>query len=108
MEKACESGKIAAQQIIIDYGITSKKIDQLKNGNDFLNLEASTEKYILSLVQVKGLQKTDLIDFITPFFEKRIVLYTGYKINYPTIVRPILVIFGIIILLIIIRLYRHK
>ena len=111
MEKACEAGKIAAQRIIADYGLTSqKRIDSIKSGKKTeVGSQIVTDRYVSvsALVQVTGLYKTtELNNFtnISLFEGLRIALYTGFRINYPSYIKPIVIIILIILITVIIFL----
>jgi hypothetical protein len=101
MERACESGKIAAQKIISDFGIISKK-----RKDDFAKgikpeVSLSNVSSVSLMVQVNGLQKTtDLINFVDLTTIQKIqgALYTGMKIGYPKAVKPILFLCIVILL----------
>ena len=109
MEKACESGKVAAQRLISDFGIrdAQRVSDFAKGKRPHTTSAVVTDNFVSAstLVQVDGLKKgSELIDFVVPTtWEKlQIALYTGFNIGYPSSVVPIVVGLGIGTLLIII------
>lgn len=113
MEKACESGKLASQKIIMDFGITSLqrendfalgklKITNSNNGNNFMSDS--------TLVQVNGLKNpTELESFVTvsTLDKIRLGLYTGWQIGYPVWIKPVTILFILFILVFIIILIIH-
>lgn len=105
MEKACESGKVAAQSIIADFGITDKgRQAAFANGSIQINPAAALDNNFASasvLVQVNGLaQTTDLVAFKTPSLGQslKIIMYTGFHVGYPKFVAPVVIIASILVL----------
>ncbi len=110
MERACESGKIAAQKIISDFGIISaKRKDDFSKGIK-PKISLSNVSSISLMVQVNGLEKTtDLINFIDLTTMQKIqgALYTGMKIGYPKAVKSI-VSLSIVILLCLVFYFTYN
>jgi hypothetical protein len=110
MERACESGKIVAQKIISDFGIiSSKRLENYSNGIK-PEVSLSNTSSISLIVQVNGLEKsTDLINFtnLTKFQKLQVALYTGFQINYPRYIRPVVIVVVLsIIILCALLIYR--
>jgi len=107
MERACESGKIAAQKIISDFGIISKeRIENYQKGiKPVISLDNTSS--ISLIVQVNGLERTtDLVSFKTLSLLQKaeVALYTGFQINYPKFVKPLVISLAIIIFISIVLL----
>jgi hypothetical protein len=105
MEKACESGKVVAQSIIADFGITdAARQKAFIKGDIHIKAAASLENSFAAasvLVQVNGLQRTtDLVAFRTPSLLEtaHIAMYTGFHIGYPRFVAPTVITMGIVLL----------
>jgi len=104
MEKACESGKLCAQNIIADFGITSAAREaQFASGSLQMSSPSVMQNQFVAastLVQVQGLQRTtDLVDYRTASFgqKAKIIMYTGFHLNFPKFVAPTVVILAIIV-----------
>jgi uncharacterized protein with NAD-binding domain and iron-sulfur cluster len=90
MEKACESGKIAAQQLISDFGILDQQRLQARLAGKQLDTSVGAASYNFipasTAVQVQGLQKTtDLVNFVdlSKEAELKILFYTAFALDYP-------------------------
>ena len=115
MSKACESGKVAAQRIIADYGLTSQdRINNLENKDSFTySTSLLTDSYVSAstLTQVEGLEKTsDLIDFVSPstFQTLLIKLYVIYKLYNKQLIIVLVILLIIIICIVLIYKYIHN
>jgi hypothetical protein len=112
MEKACESGKLAARKIIMDFGIASlERQKDFADGKLKIDGESGETNFMSAsvLVQVTGLKKpTELIPFIdiSTLDKLQIALYTGWQIGYPAWVKPITMIFILMVVALIVVLLR--
>ena len=123
MEKACESGKVAAQRLISDFGIrdAQRVANFIEGKRPHITSSVITDNFVSAstLVQVNGLDRgSDLINFVVPTtWEKlQIALYTGFHIGYPSSVAPavigagigVLLILVLIIVLIVAAVKKHR
>jgi len=119
MEKACESGKVAAQKFFTDFGIhdLTRTTDLLKGIRPELSPTVIQDNYVSAstVVQVDGLERpSDLVPFVevSGWDKFRIVMYTGFHVGYPSSVLPITisisVVLIIIVVFIVLAVRRHK
>ena len=119
MEKACESGKVAAQKFFTDFGIRdlTKVTDLLKGIHPQLSPTVIQDNYVSAstVVQVHGLERPDdLVSYVkvSGWDKFRIAMYTGFHIGYPSAVVPITIstaiVFIIVVVLIVLVIRRHK
>ena len=119
MEKACESGKVAAQKFFTDFGIRdlSRATDLLKGIHPPISHSVIQDNYVSAstAVQVAGIERpSDLVSYVNVngWDKFRIGMYTGFHVGFPSAVVPITisvaVIFIIIIVFIILAIRRRK